>query len=177
MGRSVDLERRILRGEVRMAGDATQRLRESLLRTVARSAGWTMATPLALFVLSPLFSVARAAGFAGSAVDAVAIVCFVLLLPLMLVSMGAAGVLLGCLAGLPFVPMAHRGQRRQMLRRRLAGVPREEAYQAILPLTADACPETRRMVRELLQELRPEAREVQPAEAPPGRGSEPISLP
>ena len=39
MSPSVDLDRRILRGEVRMAGDATRRLRDSLLRTTLRSAG------------------------------------------------------------------------------------------------------------------------------------------
>lgn len=172
MGPSVDLERRMLRGEVRMAGDATRRLRDSLLRTVARSAGWTMATPVALFILAPLLSVARSFGAVSTAVEAVAIVCLVLLFPLMVISLGAASVLLGCLAGLPFVPRFDRFQRRRLLRRRLAAVPREEAYQAILPLTRDACPETRRMVRDLLQELRPRAREVQPAEPPAGRGSE-----
>ena len=136
-----------------------------------------MATPLALF--TPLAAPERRAllGVASPAVDAVAIVCCVLLTPLMLVSMAAASVLLGCLAGLPFVPSVDRRQRRRMLRRRLAAVPREEAYQAILPLTADACPETRRIVRGLLHELRPRTREVQPSDPPAGRGSGSLRAP
>jgi hypothetical protein len=83
---------------------------------------------------------------------------------------GLLGLIIGLGFGVP-ISLAMLHERRIQLRRRLAGLPREQQLAVLLPLQ-HARGDTRRLVAPLLRQLHPPA-ELTPAESPQGRGDEP----
>jgi hypothetical protein len=112
----------------------------------------------------------------------------------LLLGVGSAAVAAGALALLILVGMAtliflpvlgsvssdgiaawYRRLRQRRLRKELASLPQEALAEALLPLQADACPDSRAIVAPLIRELGLQGHELIPAAAPPGTGSEPAA--